>query len=77
MNKQAHTTEHKITQGLYIVEHCPADSDVYTSFQLFNDVDGWRITNEGTFCMVTKTKGSALEFIKTITRTAAPHLFQN
>lgn len=77
MNNQANTITRKITGGLYEVQHLPVDSNVYTSFYLTNEEDGWRITNEGTFCVVSRTKKGAIAYIKTITRTAAPHLFQN
>lgn len=77
MKNQAHTITRKIAGGLYEVEHRPADSTVYTSFQVANMGTGWRITNEGTFCLWANSKKDAVSFIETITRSQAPHLFQD
>jgi hypothetical protein len=77
MKNQAHTITRKITSKLYVVEYRPADSDVYTSFLVFNEGSGWRITNEGNFDLWASSKNSAVSFIQTITRSQLPHLFQN
>ena len=77
MKNQAHTTSRKIAGGLYEVEHRPADSTVYTSFQVFNTGSEWEVTNEGMLCFVANNKAEVISFIKTITRSQAPHLFQD
>ena len=77
MKNQAHTTTRKITCGLYEVEHCPADSNVYTSFQVFNIGSEWEVTNEGMLCFVAINKAEAISLIKTITRSQAPYYFQD
>lgn len=78
MNNQAHTIARKVAAGVYEIEHRPADSDVYAAFLLVNEGSGnWRITNEGAFCIVARSKKDAVSFIETITRASAPALFQN
>ena len=77
MKNQAHTTTRKITCGFYEVEHCPADSNVYTSFQVFNIGSEWEVTNEGMLCFVANSKAEATSLIKAITRSQAPYYFQD
>ena len=77
MKNQAHTITRKITCGLYEVEHCPADSNVYTSFQVVNIGSEWEVTNEGMLCFVANSKAEATSLIQTITRSQAPYYFQD
>ena len=77
MKNQAHTTTRKIAGGLYEVEHRPADSSVYTSFQVFNTGIEWEVTNEGMLCFVANNKAEAISLIQAITRSQAPYYFQD